>query len=60
VTNGGNLSFEASGFSVALGFQLMLYFLVLPSLWGAIRAPLTYLIWRRDIGAQPGFVPTPA
>jgi hypothetical protein len=58
VTNGGNLSFEASGISVALGFQLMLYVLVLPSLWGAIKAPLSYLIWRRSIRAQAAISPT--
>lgn len=47
VTNGGYLTFNASGTSIALGFKLLVYVLVLPSIWAAIRAPLAYLIWRR-------------
>ncbi len=47
VTNGGLLSFNASGTTVALGFRLLVYVLILPSIWAAIRAPLAYLIWRR-------------
>jgi hypothetical protein len=47
-TNGGNLSVTTSGIEIGLGFQLLLYVLVLPSIWAAIRAPLSYLVWRRN------------
>lgn len=47
VTNGGNLTVQVSGTSIGLGFQAMLYVIVLPSIWAAIRAPLSYMIWRR-------------
>jgi len=46
-TNGGALGVETSGITIALSFRLLLYVLVLPSIWAAIRAPLTYLVWRR-------------
>ena len=48
-TNGGVLGVEASGITIALSFRLLLYVIVLPSIWAAIRAPLTYLVWRRAI-----------
>ena len=50
-TNGGVLGVESSGITVALGFRLMLYVLVLPSIWAAIRAPLSYVVWRRALKA---------
>lgn len=50
-TNGGDLQVVTSGITVALGFRLLLYVIVLPSIWGAVRAPLSYLVWRR--GASP-------
>lgn len=53
-TNGGNLAVEVNGSSLGLGFQLLLYVLVLPSIWAAIRAPLSYFIWRRSVLAQQG------
>ena len=46
-TNGGVLGVETSGITVALSFRLMLYVLVLPSIWAAIRAPLSYMVWKR-------------
>ena len=55
VTNGGNLSFSASGTTIALGFQLLVYVLVLPSIWGVFKAPLSYLVWRR---AEPAAATT--
>jgi len=55
VANGGNLTVSTSGIDFTLGFQLLLYVLILPSVWAAIRAPLSYLVWRR---ASP--VPAPA
>ena len=47
VTNGGSLHITASGFTIGLGFQLLVYLFVLPSIWAAVRAPLAYLIWKR-------------
>lgn len=49
VTNGGDLRVATSGLTVELGFRLLVYVFVLPSLWAAIRAPLSYLMWRRAI-----------
>ena len=51
-TNGGILGVETSGITLALSFRLMLYVLVLPSIWAAIRAPLSYAIWRRAAKAE--------
>lgn len=51
-TNGGILGVEASGITVALSFRLLLYVLVLPSIWAAIRAPLAYMIWRNAMKAE--------
>jgi hypothetical protein len=48
VMNGGNLTVETSGISIGLGFQPMLYVLILPSIWAAIRTPFSYMIWRRS------------
>ena len=53
VTNGGNLTFNASGTSIALEFQLILYLFIIPPIWGAVKAPLTYLVWRRSLASQP-------
>jgi hypothetical protein len=51
-TNGGNLGVETSGISLVLGFRTLLYVLVLPSIWAAIRAPLTYAVWRRALRSE--------
>ncbi len=53
VTNGGVLSVSTSGIGISLGFTLLVYILIVPSLWAAIRAPISYLIWRRAALAQP-------
>lgn len=53
VTNGGNLHVSASGITIGLGFQLLVYLFVVPSLWAAARAPLSYLVWRRASGKDP-------
>lgn len=47
VTNGGNLHVATSGITIGLGFQLLVYLFIVPSVWAAVRAPLSYLIWRR-------------
>ncbi len=52
VTNGGVLSFSSSGMSFGLGFTMLLYVLILPSIWSAIKAPISYMIWRRAYLSQ--------
>jgi hypothetical protein len=52
VTNGGHLQVTAMGTTIGLGFQLLVYVFVLPSIWGSIRAPLSYLVWRRGARAE--------
>jgi len=62
-TNGGNLTISASGLTITLGFQLIIYVLILPILWAAVSAPISYLIWRRNWVSQPPEMqgtPTPA
>jgi hypothetical protein len=60
ITNGGALSVSTSGISLGLGFQLLVYVLILPSIWAAIRAPLSYFLWRRSILAQTAAGTSPA
>jgi hypothetical protein len=57
VTNGGSLHVVTSGLTIGLGFQLLVYLFIVPSIWAAARAPISYLIWRRapqDEPPQPG------
>jgi hypothetical protein len=56
-TNGGILGVETSGITLALSFRLMLYVLVLPSIWAAIREPLSYVAWRRAMKTAVSFAP---
>lgn len=49
ITNGGDLTFNASNLTIGLDFKLLLYVLILPSLWAAVRAPISYAIWRRGM-----------
>jgi hypothetical protein len=58
-TNGGVLGVEASGITLALSFRLMLYVIVLPSIWAAIRAPLSYLVWRHSLAGPVSETPLP-
>ena len=53
VTNGGNLHVATSGITVGLEFQLLVYLFIIPSVWAAARAPLSYFIWRRGAAAEP-------
>jgi hypothetical protein len=41
--NGGALALTAAGIGISLDFQPLLYLMVLPPLFSAIRAPLAYL-----------------
>jgi len=49
ITNGGNLAVSAQGTTIVLGFQLLVYLLIVPSLWAALRAPLSYIVHRRNM-----------
>jgi hypothetical protein len=48
VTDGGNLRFNAAGTTIALEFQFLVYLMIVPSVWSAIKAPVAYMIWRRN------------
>jgi hypothetical protein len=47
-TEGGNIAVAAGGTNIVLGFQSLVYVLMLPSIWGAIKAPLEFLVRRRS------------
>ncbi len=59
VTNGGDLSITEMNISIALEFRLLLYVFIVPSIWAAVRAPLSYLVWRRALSSQPAVPPPP-
>ena len=46
-TEGGRIAVSAGGTNIVIGFQALVFVLMLPSLWGAIKAPLEYLVRRR-------------
>ena len=54
VTNGGELRFGAGGATVSLEFWLLLYLLILPSLWAAARSPLEFIVRRRAQNGREG------
>jgi hypothetical protein len=60
ITNGGNLAVTTQGISVVLGFQLLVYLLMVPSLWAAVKAPLSYIIHRRNLHPEVPVNPAPA
>ena len=60
ITHGGNLAVSAQGTNIVLGFQLLVYLLIVPSLWAAIRAPLSYIVHRRNVQADIPSNPAPA
>lgn len=60
ITNGGNLAVSAQGTTIVLGFQLLVYLLIVPSLWAAVRAPLSYIVHRRNLQAEVPANPAPA
>jgi len=49
---GGTLSLPVSNLTITLNFRTLLFLLVLPSLVGAIRAPVTFLLDQSEAG-QP-------
>ncbi|MDA4119988.1 MAG: hypothetical protein OK436_05325 [Thaumarchaeota archaeon] len=60
ITNGGNLAVSAQGTTLVLGFQLLVYLLIVPSLWAAVRAPLSYVVHRRNMQTEVPANPAPA
>ncbi len=57
VLNAGVISLSASGFGITLSFQPLLYLLILPALFGAVRAPLSYLSQEHEAARpSPDFV----
>ena len=53
VTNGGSLSLAAGGITMALDIRVLMYFVVVPSIWAAVRAPVAYAVWRRALRGEP-------
>jgi hypothetical protein len=53
VTNGGDLHVATSGLTIGLSFQPLVYLFMVPSLWAAVRAPISYLVWRREARGGP-------
>lgn len=49
--NGGSLAFSVQGVGIGLAFQPLLFLLVLPPLFNAVRAPITYLLEQSDASA---------
>jgi len=60
ITNGGNLAVSAQGTTLVLGFQLLVYLLIVPSLWAAVKAPLSYIVHRRNLQTEVPANPAPA
>lgn len=60
ITNGGNMAVSAQGTTLVLGFELLVYLLIVPSLWAAARAPLSYIVHRRNISPEVQVGPAPA
>jgi hypothetical protein len=59
ITNGGNMAVSAQGINLVLGFQLLVYLLIVPSLWAAVRAPLSYIVHRRNMQTEVPTNPAP-
>jgi len=51
-TNGGNIAVSASGTSILLTFVPLVTLLMLPSLFSAIRGPLTFLLEDSEVARQ--------
>ncbi len=51
-TNGGSLQVDASGLKMVLGFAPLVFLLALPALFGAIRAPIMFLLEQSEV-ARP-------
>lgn len=53
-TNGGDLAFSVSGVTIGLQFRLLVLAFIIPSLWGVLKAPLSYILWKRAPLKAPG------
>lgn len=49
--NGGSLAFSVQGIVIGLAFQPLLFLLMLPPLFNAVRAPMTYLLEQSEASA---------
>ncbi|MBI3840996.1 MAG: hypothetical protein HY297_03455 [Thaumarchaeota archaeon] len=47
VTGGGRLAFSAGATQFVLAFSLLVYVIIIPSLWAAAREPLAFVLQRR-------------
>jgi hypothetical protein len=56
-TEGGRIAVSAGGSNIVIGFQVLVYILILPSLWGAIKAPLEFMARRRAAAQAPPSAP---
>ncbi|MDA4123875.1 MAG: hypothetical protein OK438_00300 [Thaumarchaeota archaeon] len=48
-TDGGNLPLTAAGVDITLAFRPIVFLIMLPSLFGALRAPLTFLLEESEV-----------
>jgi hypothetical protein len=48
--SGGTFALETAGLKIVLSFQLLLFLLMLPSLFGAVKGPITFLLERTEAG----------
>lgn len=46
-TNGGSLTFSSDGTVVGLWFEPLVLLVMLPSLWTAVRTPLSFIVMRK-------------
>jgi len=51
-TNGGSLSFSSNGTQVGLWFEPLVLLVMLPSLWTAVRTPLSFLVMRKTTATR--------
>jgi len=50
LVNGGTFALDAAGLKFALSFQLLLFLLMLPSLFNAVKGPISFLLERTEAG----------
>ncbi len=55
--DGGNLSLASQGIRIKLVFPLLLFLLMLPSLFNVVRIPLTYLLEGSEAGREAKDLP---
>jgi hypothetical protein len=55
--NGGTLTLSFSGLQVSVSFQVVLFLLVLPSLFNSLRFPVEFLLERSEVAREAKNVP---